>query len=117
LPLGEEREQVEFCERIQREGLNVRQTEALVQEAIAADDGPELGVVGRDGKPSRSTRPRSEHIVALEQELRSALGTKVSVTHNAKGKGKMVIHFAGHDEFERIRLFLLQQNSAKTKAS
>ena len=27
LPLGDEREQIEFCGRIQREGLNVRQTE------------------------------------------------------------------------------------------
>src|SRR5208282_3452130 len=29
LPLGDEREQVAFSERIQKEGLNVRQTEAL----------------------------------------------------------------------------------------
>ena len=46
LPLGEEREQVAFCERIQKEGLNVRQTEALVQETIAAADGGPVGVVG-----------------------------------------------------------------------
>ncbi len=49
LPLGEEREQVSFCERIQKEGLNVRQTEALVQETIAAADGGPVGVVGSDG--------------------------------------------------------------------
>ena len=36
LPLGDEREQVAFCERVQKEGLNVRQVEALVHEAIAA---------------------------------------------------------------------------------
>ncbi len=110
LPLGEEGEQVEFCERIQREGLNVRQTEALVQETITAADKPKLGLVGGDGKSSRPIRSRSEHTGALEQELRSALGTKVSITHNAKGKGKMVIHFAGHEEFERIRLYLLKQD-------
>ena len=52
LPLGDEREQFAFCERIQKEGLNVRQTEAMVQELIEqADRGP-LGVIGRDGKPS-----------------------------------------------------------------
>ncbi|MEN6452521.1 MAG: ParB/RepB/Spo0J family partition protein, partial [Thermoguttaceae bacterium] len=38
LPLGDEREQVEFCQRIQREGLNVRQTEAIVQETVDAID-------------------------------------------------------------------------------
>ncbi|MFH1264687.1 MAG: ParB/RepB/Spo0J family partition protein [Planctomycetota bacterium] len=116
LPLGEEREQVGFCERIQREGLNVRQTETLVQEMINAVDGPRLSIVRRDEEPTRSTRPRSEHIAALEQELRSALGTKVNLTHNAKGKGKMVIHFAGHEEFERIRRYLLQQDRPEVRA-
>ena len=44
LPLGDEREQIEFCRRIQREGLNVRQTETIVQETIdAADSEPVLG--------------------------------------------------------------------------
>jgi len=106
LPLGEEREQVAFCERIQREKLNVRQTESLVQETIQAADAPTLGLVDRDGKTT-PVRPRSEHLSSLEQELRSALGTKVNITHNAKGAGKMVIHFDSHDEFDRIRRYLL----------
>ena len=38
LPLGEESEQIAFSQRIEREGLNVRQTESLVQETIAATD-------------------------------------------------------------------------------
>ena len=60
LPLGEEREQVSFCERIQKEGLNVRQTEALVQETIAAADGGPVGVVGSDGTVARPPRrPRN----------------------------------------------------------
>ncbi len=117
LPLGDEREQVEFCERIQREGLNVRQTEALVQETIATADTPELGVVGRDGRSTRPKRSRSDHTAALEQELRLTLGAKVSITHNTKGKGKMVIHFASHEEFERIRLYLVQQDRPEIRAS
>lgn len=103
LPLGDEREQVEFCERVQREQLNVRQTESLVQETIAAADREPLSVVDRDGTATRSRPGRSEHIRALEQELKTALGMKVSLTHNAKGRGKLVIHFANHDEFERLR--------------
>jgi ParB family chromosome partitioning protein len=117
LPLGDEREQVEFCQRIQREGLNVRQTETLVQEMIAAaDQKPQFGVIGRDGKPAKSKRTRSRHITAMEQELRATLGSKVSITHNAKGKGKMVIHFGSHEEFERLRLYLLQQDRPEVKA-
>ncbi|MBX7169143.1 MAG: ParB/RepB/Spo0J family partition protein, partial [Pirellulales bacterium] len=42
LPLGDEREQVAFAERIQAEGLSVRETEALVQETIALADADPL---------------------------------------------------------------------------
>ena len=40
---------------------------------------------------------------ALEQELRAALGTKVKITQNSRGGGKLVIHFGNHREFERLR--------------
>ena len=104
LPLGEEREQVEFARRVQQEGLNVRQTEALVQETIDAADNPPLGVIGPDGSTSsRARRPQSQHLAALEQEFRSALGAKVKITHTTRGRGKLVIHFSSHEEFERLR--------------
>jgi len=103
LPLGEQREQIEFCGRIEREGLSVRRTEALVQETIAAADAEPLGVVDRQGKRSRPPRVQSEHLAALEQEFRAALGMKVKLTHNARGRGKLTIHFRSHEEFERLR--------------
>jgi ParB family transcriptional regulator, chromosome partitioning protein len=103
LPLGDEREQVEFCQRIQREGLNVRQTEALVQDTIHAADAEPLDVISINGKKSRSARAKNENTVALEQQLRAAIGLKVALTHNARGAGKLVIHFRNHEEFERLR--------------
>jgi ParB family chromosome partitioning protein len=106
LPLGDQREQVQFCLRIQADGLSVRQTEALVQETIDQADAGPLGIVDRSGRTSRPRRVVSQHVAALEQELRAALGTKVTITHNARGRGKLVIHFAGHDEFQRIRDYL-----------
>ena len=60
-------------------------------------------MVDREGKKSRRGRVQSEHLAALEQELRAALGTKVTISHNARGRGKLVIHFRGHEEFERLR--------------
>ncbi len=42
-------------------------------------------------------------MAALEQELRAALGTRVKLTHNARGRGKLEIQFQSHEEFERIR--------------
>ena len=73
LPLGDEKEQVDFCQRIQKEGLNVRQTEELVQEMIRAADREPLGVIGRDGRQSRTCKGRAENLAALEQQLRAAL--------------------------------------------
>lgn len=102
LPLGDEREQLAFCQRIQKDGLSVRATEALVRETINQADREPLNVVSPEGESS-TTRTRSEHLASLEQELRSALGTKVELREGGKGRGKIVIHFNNHDEFERLR--------------
>lgn len=110
LPLGEEREQIAFCQRIQAEGLSVRATEELVGEAIRHGDGQPTssGAVVAE-QPGRTRRAGSKQIGALEQEFRSALGTKVDVRQGAKGKGKIVIHFASHEEFERLRSVLVDR--------
>ncbi|MBN1910481.1 MAG: ParB/RepB/Spo0J family partition protein [Pirellulales bacterium] len=114
LPLGEEHEQNEFCKRIQKEGWTVRQTEQFVQEAIDKADAEPLAVAGRVGK-SRPSRPKDDQLAALEQEFRLALGTKVKLTHNARGRGKLVIQFANHDEFERLRAHLLHTDPPAAK--
>jgi hypothetical protein len=31
------------------------------------------------------------------------LGLKVKITHNARGRGKLVIQFRNHEEFERLK--------------
>jgi ParB family transcriptional regulator, chromosome partitioning protein len=103
LPLGDEREQIEFCARIQREGLNVRQTEGLVQEMIDSADREPLGAVDSPARPARPSRSKNEHIAALEQQFRTALGMKVKITHNARGRGKLVVQFRNHEEFEQLK--------------
>ena len=104
LPLGDPEEQIAVAQRIQQEGLNVRQTEALVQQMLdAADQDEGLAVPGPTGKPGRSRRAPSEHVLALEQEFRSALGVKVKLVHTRSGRGRLVIFFRNHEEFERIR--------------
>ena len=103
LPLGDEREQIEFCSRIQREGLNVRQTEALVQETIDSADRDPLTAVETPAKPTCSSHAKNEHIAALEQQFHAALGMKVKITHNARGRGKLVVQFRNHEEFEQLK--------------
>jgi len=106
LPLGDEREQVHFCQRIELEGLSVRRTESLVHESIEEADAEPLGVVREDGTTVRPRRLRSDHLAALEEEFRMALGTRVKITHSSRGRGKVVIHFASHEEFDRLRRHL-----------
>ena len=86
--------------------MSVRQTEREVQETIQAAGAEPLGVVGRDGTASRPKRTQSEHVASLEQELKAALGTQVRITHSGRGRGKLVVMFNSHEEFERIRRHL-----------
>jgi len=103
LPLGDEAEQIAYCERIQKQNLSVRAIENMVQEAIVKADAEPLAVY--DGTPDEDPekRARAEHLAALEQEFRSVLGTKVDLRQAKNGRGRIVIHFANNDEFERIR--------------
>ncbi len=103
LPLGDEHEQVGMCRRVVTEGMSVRAVEAAVQEALHSTEETPLSVVTAEGESQPAPRPRSEHHAALEQELRNQLGAKVEIKQGAKGRGKLVIHFANHDEFERLR--------------
>jgi ParB family chromosome partitioning protein len=102
LPLGDESAQIEHCERIRREGLSVRDIERVVQEKIEAEDADPLEASAVSAAATRR-RTRNEHLAALEQELRVALGTKIDIRQTGSGRGRIVIHFAGHDEFDRIR--------------
>lgn len=108
LPLGDEREQMAFCQKIQDEGLSVRATEELVQLAIHEADEAPLSVVGESAasKSKPKARRSSDQVAALEQELRLALGTKVEIKQRAGGRGQIVVHFASVDEFERLRAYL-----------
>jgi ParB family chromosome partitioning protein len=117
LPLGDEDEQVRLAVRVAAEGLSVRAVEAEVQEILRRDealdeDGVDVtedtdtslaeptGAVRR--KPGRPATRRASQIVAVENQLRRALGVKVVVHANGKGAGRIVIPFADLDEFQRL---------------
>ncbi len=110
LPLGDEALQIEFCRKIQSEGMSVRATEREVADRIAAED--RIGV----STTTRKRRTRNRQIASLEQELKLAMGTKVQIQANASGRGKICIHFTDQDEFERLR-GLLNDNVAGRRAA
>ena len=117
LPLGEESEQTAFCKRIQSENLSVRATEKLVTEPIREADADPLQGISNEGTPHKSPTPRDQHLASLELELRTALGTRVGISQSSKGRGKIIIHFASHEEFDRIRAFLNGQHISSADAA
>jgi ParB family chromosome partitioning protein len=115
LPLGDELEQERLADKIVNQGLSVRAIEAEIQEILRADEAGDAGdgepIVRVDGaeaadkgprKPGRPASRRSSQIVAVENQLRRALGTKVVVHANGKGAGRIVIPFGSLDEFQRL---------------
>ena len=115
LPLGDEHEQERLASKIVSDGLSVRAIEAEIQEILRADEAADSGngepIVRVDGaeaavkgprKPGRPATRRLSQIVAVENQLRRALGTKVVVHANSKGAGRIVIPFGSLDDFQRL---------------
>lgn len=101
LPLGDEHEQVEFCRRIQSLGMSVRAVEDEVQDKVNLAEPP---IVDHDDDApiAKPKVTRGKHAASLEQQLRLALGTKVDIRQSAKSRGKIIIHFANTEEFDRL---------------
>ncbi len=114
--LKEEWEQTEFAQRIVNENWSVRQTEKAVKEYIESKKRGEPGtemwnIIDQDG--NRQPVVPNEHLLELEQEFRHRLGTKVKLTQTDKGKGKLVIPFDSHEEFERIYKWICKNQKLK----
>ncbi len=111
LPLGDDRLQIVFSEQILEQGWSVRETERQVSDRIAQEDDEPLKVVSGTESTTRA-RTRNDQVASLEQAFRSALGTKVEIRQNAKGRGRIVIQFTSHEEFERLRVLLTDAPAA-----
>ena len=108
LPLGEEREQLDFCRRAIAEGWSVRETERRVAEFINQQDGP-------SAKPKRKVG--SPQIESLETQAKRALGTAVQIKANGKGAGRLIIHFKNDAEFQRIFEQVCQERGVLAKVA
>jgi ParB family transcriptional regulator, chromosome partitioning protein len=87
LPLPDEASHMQVLERIERDGLSVRQTEELVRRMVEPRSHPHT--------------EKSPDVSALEDELRRSLGTKVSIAPSKRG-GKIVIEYYSDEEFQGL---------------
>lgn len=95
LGVKEEKRQHYLANRVFKEGLSVRETEALVNKE---NEGP----VKRVAK----ARSKNREITDMEEELKTALGTKVAINHGAR-RGKIEIEYYSREELERLLEMLL----------
>ena len=92
----------------------MRATELHITELLRAEDEAEAGATGpASARKKRTVTPQVE---SLQQELRMQLGTKVEIRQTARGRGKITIHFANADEFDRLRA-LMAASTVASKAA
>lgn len=94
LGLGSDKHQKLAADRVLRDGLNVRQTEALVAQLLLRER-------SAAEPPARILPLRDPHVVSLENQLRERLGTKVQLRYS-QGKGALEVSFFSDAELERI---------------
>ena len=85
--------QISLAELAKDGGLSVRALEQMISEAAEEADKP-------SDKESVRQKKNSE-IIAIEEELKEVLGTKVKLPNSTK-KGKIEISFFSREELERL---------------
>jgi ParB family chromosome partitioning protein len=90
-PLGEV-QQRRVVEIIERDSLSVRQTEELVRR---------LRDAAEPATPQRPAAKVDADLERVEEELRRALGTKVSLARSRRG-GRIVIEYYSDEDLERL---------------
>ena len=80
-------------QKVVREELSVRQTEALVKKYSESF---------KNNLKVKKVAPKQSDVIHIENELISLLGTKVAIKKNQKGKAKIQIEFYSENDFQRI---------------
>lgn len=97
LGISDEEAQVQAMNQVIAQNLSVRKTEELVARFKAAEN-IEQAIQSVSATPPA----RAPEVADLESHFRNALMVKVDLKYDAKGKGKLVLHFNGQDELENL---------------
>jgi ParB family chromosome partitioning protein len=101
LTVKEPSAQIGLANKIIAENLTVRAIEAIVSREVVLDTKTKRGPA--NSKTSSSNSQYSD----LEERLRNALGTKVSIQRRRKG-GQIELHFFSEEELDRLAQILLE---------
>lgn len=98
IPIEDEELQMNTAMKILDEHLSVRDTEKLVKKLLTKKELPK----------EKEKKEESDFIYRnLEEKMKSAIGTKVSIDRKANGKGKISIEYYSKEELERITDLLI----------
>lgn len=88
----EEEQQIQVAQEVAGKGLSVRQTEVLVKKVQQ----------GEEPKAEKVKPEPAPEIAELEGELSLRFASKVAISQNAKGRGKITINYDDAESLENI---------------
>lgn len=94
LAIGSRELQLDALARISREGLSVRQVEAMARSTPGSGSGTRSG--------GTTLVPRKSWVSDLESRLREHLGTKVTIRNGKGYRGQIVIEYFDRPTLERV---------------
>jgi ParB family chromosome partitioning protein len=92
---------VTLCERIERYGLSVRQTEMLTKLKRPVKDTPRQA-------PPHAKQELDANVRLLQDRMRQALGTKVTI-HPRGESGAIEIEYYAQEDLDRISAYILRE--------
>lgn len=92
-----EQVQLDLARRIARENLTTRQVEALARADKQGGGHPQIGA---GSAPAASVK--DPDLARLETDLADRLGTRVTVTYGADGRGQLIVEFADLEILEGV---------------
>ena len=98
--IEKKKDQITIFENVIANGLSVRETEHLVRAYHNGNEGSKISAK----TPGKRSLPKyaKEHL----DTIRSFMASKVEISANEKGKGKIVIPFHSKEEFQRLKKIL-----------
>ena len=82
--------QIEAANRVAARGLSARETEALVAR------------LARGAGVRKRRRGTDRDLARLEEEVSERLGTSVEIRPSAKGRGRVIVHYASLDHLDQL---------------
>lgn len=101
-------EQIEVCQTIISEGLNVRETEKMINQILYEDVSRETITEPSTTTPSTQKKQTEDpNLRDITEKLTRHFGTKINIK-GQQNKGRLEIEYYSQEEFERILDLLLK---------